>query len=144
MNDKLCAEGARLPLVCKDPASMTPAQRAERCKSLRRAHETLGLDPKYLQLPQGQRIWFVHVQLDREVHAGCLGFTRDLYEFASGATPEEACQAVRAYVTAAAPGTTVIRTHPSLSSVEQPVELFYPEQLRRLDIPYLPPRRPLS
>ena len=92
-----------VPLILQDPSSLSPQARAQRRADLARAHRAVGVDPKYLSLPQGQRLWFVHVVLDLEVHAGCLGFTRHLHEYAAGATAEDAAHAVHAYFAAVAP-----------------------------------------
>ncbi len=75
---------ANVPLVLQDPASLAPEARAQRRASLGRSHRAVGVDPRYLQLPEGQHLWFVHVVLDLAVHAGCLGFTKHLYEYALG------------------------------------------------------------
>ncbi len=132
-----------VPLILQDPASLTPLARAQRRADLARAHRAVGLDPKYLNLPDGHRLWFVHVVLDLEVHAGCLGFTRHLHEYAAGASPEEAAHAVRAYFGAVAPDAHVIQAHARPSSAEHPEELTFPEQVRRLDMPPQPLARTL-
>lgn len=144
MNLTISAPSANVPLVLQDPASLSPDARAERRASLGRAHRAVGVDPKYLHLPEGQRLWFVHVVLDLVVHAGCFGFTKNLYEYALGANTVEAEGAVRAYFATAVPEAVVVHATPRLSSAEHPEELVFPEQVRRLDMPCTPQRRSLS
>ncbi|WP_374365142.1 hypothetical protein [Piscinibacter sp.] len=143
MSLHLGASSASMPLVLQDPASLSPEARALRRAELIRAHRAVGVDPQYLSLPDGQQLWFVHVVLDLEVHAGCLGFTRHLFEYAAGATPDEADQAVRSYFVAVAPDVHVIQAHAKPSSAEHPEELTFPEQVRRLDMPPRPLTRTL-
>lgn len=132
-----------VPLILQDPSSLSPQARAQRRADLARAHRAVGVDPKYLSLPQGQRLWFVHVVLDLEVHAGCLGFTRHLHEYAAGATAEDAAHAVHAYFAAVAPDAHLIQAHARPSSAEHPEELTFPEQVRRTDMPPRPLTRTL-
>lgn len=132
-----------VPLILQDPASLSPQARSQRRADLARAHRAVGVDPKYLSLPEGQRLWFVHVVLDLEVHAGCLGFTRHLHEYAAGASADDAAQAVRAYFAAVAPDAHVIQAQARPSSAQHPEELTFPEQVRRADMPPRPLTRTL-
>ena len=102
MNLTIGATCANVPLVLQDPASLAPEARAQRRASLGRSHRAVGVDPRYLQLPEGQHLWFVHVVLDLAVHTGCLGFTKHLYEYALGADARDAERAVREYFAATA------------------------------------------
>ena len=144
MNLTIGAASANVPLALQDPASLTPDARAQRRASLGRSHRAVGVDPRYLQLPEGKRLWFVHVVLDLAVHAGCLGFTKHVYEYALGADAHEAEQAVRKYFAGIAPDSDVIHAEPRLSSAEHPEELAFPDQVRRLDMPAKPLMRTLS
>ena len=135
---------ANVPLVLQDPASLAPDARAQRRASLGRSHRAVGVDPRYLQLPEGQHLWFVHVVLDLAVHAGCLGFTKHLYEYALGTDARDAERAVREYFAATAPDADVIHAEPRLSTAEHPEELAFPDQVRRLDMPAKPLMRTLS
>jgi uncharacterized protein (UPF0254 family) len=93
------------------------------------------VDPRYLEMQNGQSLWFVHTTIDRQVHAGCLGFTRNLMDYALGADESEASSAVARYLAAVAPEVSVTRFEVLRASVDHPEELTFPEEVRRLDMP---------
>lgn len=107
---------------------------SNRLARLRRVHLECGVDPRCLTLPEGNFLWFVSVTLDIEVHAGPLGFTRSLYEFAMGADETEAIAAVTEYFKRRLPEARPLHVHARKSSTTRPEELTFPEQVRRLDI----------
>ena len=139
-----CFSRATMPLVLMDPAKLSPSERQERRTTLRNAHLAVGVDPAYLAMPEGVHLWFVSVVLDLEVHAGCQGFTRSLYEYAMAKTPEDAIDTVRRYFAEAIPHSYVISASAKLSSCEHPEELTFPEQVRRADMPVSPRPRTLT
>lgn len=124
-----------LPLALSDPSTLSPEARAARRNHLRTVHLESGVDPRCLTMPEGMSLWFVSLMLDLEVHAGCLGFTRHLYEYALGATEADAVEAVRQYFGAVAPQVAILGHKVCLSRTVHPEELTFPEEVRRLDIP---------
>lgn len=127
--------GRELPLALRDPSTLSPEVRAARRDRLRSVHLATGVDPRCLTMPAGMSLWFVSLVLDLEVHAGCLGFTQHLYEYALGATEADALEAVRRYFAAVAPDAAILSHKASLSRSAHPEELTFPEEVRRLDIP---------
>lgn len=127
--------GRALPLALRDPSTLSPEARAARRHHLRSVHLETGVDPRCLTMPDGMSLWFVSLLLDLEVHAGCLGFTRHLYEYALGATEADAIEAVRQYFGAVAPQVAILSHKACLSRTVHPEELTFPEEVRRLDIP---------
>jgi hypothetical protein len=127
--------GRELPLALRDPSTLSPEARAARRHHLRSVHLETGVDPRCLTVPEGLSLWFVSLVLDLEVHAGCLGFTRHLYEYALGATKADALEAVRQYFAAVAPDAAILSHEACLSRTAHPEELTFPEEVRRLDIP---------
>lgn len=116
-------------------AATTADDRSQRRARLRQIHLDCGVDPRFLSKPVGQELWFVSVTLDIEVHAGCLGFTRSLFEFALGATEAEAIDSVAAYFKASLPEANLVNAVAKRSQTLHPEELTFPEQVRRRDIP---------
>lgn len=127
--------GRELPLAPCDPSTLSPEARAARRHRLRSVHLESGVDPRCLTMPEGMSLWFVSLMLDLQVHAGCLGVTRHLYEYALGANEAEAIEAVRQYLGAVAPQAGILSHKACLSRTEHPEELTFPEEVRRLDIP---------
>ena len=127
--------GRELPLALRDPSTLSPEARAARRNHLRSVHLETGVDPHCLTMPEGMSLWFVSLLLDLEVHAGCLGFTRHLYEYALGANEADAIEAVRQYFGAVAPEVAILSHKACLSRTVHPEELTFPEEVRRLDIP---------
>lgn len=124
---------ATSPLLdsARSPAEVRAAKRA----GLRELHLQCGVDPRYLEVPHGQSLWFVHTTIDRQVHAGCLGFTRHLMDYALGADAAQANSAVARYLAAVAPEVSVMRAEARRAAVDHPEELTFPEQVRRVDMP---------
>ena len=118
-----------------DLSTLDPATRAIRREKLRSIHFQCGVHAAYLILPPGHSLWFVAVGLDIEVHAGCLGFTRNLYEFALGTSMDDAIDAVKRHFAVVLPHANVVRATARLSSCNHPEELTFPEQVRRKDLP---------
>lgn len=133
-----------LPLALRDPSTLSPECRAARRDRLRSVHLETGVDPRCLTIPEGMSLWFVSLVLDLEVHAGCLGFTHHLYEYALGATEADALEAVRWYLAAVVPDAAILSHKASLSRTAHPEELTFPEEVRRLDIPPLHQRLRLT
>jgi hypothetical protein len=127
--------GRELPLALRDPSTLSPDARAARRQHLRSVHLETGVDPRCLTMPEGVSLWFVSLLLDLEVHAGCLGYTRHLHEYALGATEADALEAVRQYFAAVAPQAAILSHKACLSRAAHPEELTFPEEVRRLDIP---------
>lgn len=123
------------PLALRDPADLDPAQRAQRRARLRDAHTAAGVDPRYLCLPEGMLLWFVHIVLDLEIHASCQGFTKHLYEYAIGSDEHSAVQAVHRRYAALAPEVNIVSACARRSSSEHPEELTFPELVCRDDVP---------
>lgn len=117
--------------------SQTSESSSNRLARLRRIHLECGVDPRYLTLPEGSHLWFVSVTLDIEVHAGPLGFTRSLYEFALGSDEPEAMAAVSEYFKRSLPQANILHVQARKSLTTHPEELTFPEQVRRRDIPRL-------
>jgi hypothetical protein len=132
--DEVGQGALRVPLAPTDPSELSPELRAARRTRLRQIHLQMSVDPRYLTLPPGASLWFVSLLLDLEVHAGCLGFTRHLYEYAIGETEAEAIEAVRKYRAKACPDAEMLSCSARHSSCEHPEELCCPDQVRRLDI----------
>ena len=132
-----------IPLVLRDPATLSAEDRARRRARLRNVHLETGVDPRYLTMPEGTILWFVSVSLDVAIHAHAVGFTRLLYEFALGVDEAQAIEAVRAWLRAIAPEVNVVGGQARLSSSCHPEELWCPEEVRRLDLPAVPARRRL-
>lgn len=127
--------GRASPLALRDPSTLSSEARAARRHHLRSVHLETGVDPRCLTMPEGMSLWFVSLLLDLEVHAGCLGFTRHLHEYALGATEADALEAVRQYFGAVAPQVAILSHKACLSRTVHPEELTFPEEVRRLDIP---------
>jgi hypothetical protein len=121
-----------------------PSAREARRARLRAIHVAMGVDDRYLVMPASQRLWFVDVTLDREVHAQALGFTRSLHHYALGIDEAQAIAAVHRYLAAVAPEVAVIKARAKPSVIEHPQELTFPEQVCRDDMPARPlrPREP--
>jgi len=132
----VASTGLPTSLALQDPSKLDPTTRAKRRERLRGVHIQCGVDAAYLTLPPGHFLWFVSVGLDVEVHAGCLGFTRNLYEFALGTSVADAIDAVRQHFAIALPHAKVVGATASLSNCNHPEELTFPEQIRRKDIPH--------
>lgn len=77
--------GREPPLAPCDPSTLSPEARAARRHHLRSVRLQSGVDPRCLTMPEGMSLWFVSLMLDLEVHTGCLGVARHLYEYALGA-----------------------------------------------------------
>jgi hypothetical protein len=135
LQSPIAETGRELPLALCDPSMLSPEARAARRNHLRSVHLETGVDPRCLTMPDGMSLWFVSLVLDLEVHAGCLGFTRHLYEYALGATEADAIEAVRQYFAAVAPEVAILSHKACLSRTVHPEELTFPEEVRRLDIP---------
>ena len=138
LNIETSVTGTNRPssVVLQDPSKLDPDTRAKRRERLRSIHIQCGVDETYLTLPPGHFLWFVSVGLDIEVHAGCLGFTRNLYEFALGTSVAEAIDAVKQHFAVVLPHANVVRATADLSNCNHPEELTFPEQVRRKDIPH--------
>ena len=127
--------GGEVLLALCDPPTLSPDARAARRNHLRSVHLETGVDPRCLTMAEGMSLWFVSLLLDLEVHAGCLGVTRHLYEYALGANEADAIEAVRQYFAAVAPEVAILSHKACLSRTVHPEELTFPEEVRRLDIP---------
>lgn len=121
--------------LVRDPATLDPGSRTKRRERLRAIHLECGVDPAFLTLPPEHTLWFVSVHLDVQVHAGCLGFTRSLYEFALGRCQADAIETVTHHFAKILPHATVLGATAGLSNCIHPEELTFPEQVRRKDIP---------
>jgi hypothetical protein len=121
-----------VPMALRDPLTLEPDARPARCMHMRRAHLANGVDPQCLRTPAGSFLWFVSFVLDRDIHAGCLGFTRHLYQYAIGATENEAMEAVRLHMSSAYPGVVMVTCSARRSCMKHPEELVFPQEVRRL------------
>lgn len=132
-----------LPSIAASPCAAEPEQAVGaaadhevKAARLREFHLRFGVDPGALVLAHGMRLWFVSVVLDDDVHVTGLGFTRALHEYALGIDEAGAFAAVKQYVADAMPGLEVLKHSVRPASVTHPIELTFPEQVRRLDKPY--------
>lgn len=88
------------------------------------------------------RLWLVTLVLADTICEIGTGFTRLLHEYALGADEAEAVEAVRRWWQALETGITIVRTTASLACADHPEALWSPQQVRRADMPALPPRKP--
>lgn len=134
-DDVMTSRSKPTPLALRDPASLTLDERARRRARLRLVHLETGIDPRYLSMPEGSTLWFVTVSIDVAIHMPGQGLTNLLHEYALGAHEGEAIEAVCAWLHAAAPETSVLRSRAVRAGPSHPEELCFPEQVRRLDMP---------
>ena len=75
-------------------------------------------------------IWYVTTTFDQEVHAGCLGFTHTVDDFAWGKSAAEACARTKQPYATKDPPLTIAKQTARLS-VQQNVETYaFSEQIR--------------